>query len=133
VLLINKEAAIERSVVTTGQHEFFHKFLKNLSKKNPEIIKNSATILGKQINSMEGAGNLKRRIKAAEEDYTANKITLDTYYEEVLTYFGEALQNKEIKQNKSFINKINDYFRQVLQNNGFKKLTLIKETTGREL
>jgi hypothetical protein len=126
LLIINKEAAIADSVVSTGQHEFLHKLLKSRFKDKPEELKKAANLLKEEverINKETGQGvDFINRLKIYEKDLAEGNLSETGYHEEVFTLFSEALSSKDIKINKSIIGKIGDFIRQSFQNAGFKKI-----------
>jgi len=126
LLIVNKEAAVANSVVSTGQHEFLHKLLRSRFKNKPEELKKAANLLKEEVESINkktGQGyDFISRLKTYEEDLAEGNLSESGYYEEVFTLFSEALSSKDIKINKSTIGKIGDFIRQSFQNAGFKKI-----------
>ena len=126
LLVVNKEAAISDSVVSTGQHEFLHKLLKSRFESKPEELKKAANLLKEEIQSINektGQGStFIARLKGYEVDLASGELSESGYYEEVFTLFSEALSSKDIEINKSVIGKIGDFIRQAFQNAGFKKI-----------
>ena len=126
LLIVNKEAAVADSVVSTGQHEFLHKLLRSRFKNKPEELKKAANLLKEEVESINkktGQGSdFISRLKTYEEDLAKGDLSESGYYEEVFTLFSEALSSKDVKINKSTIGKIGDFIRQSFQNAGFKKI-----------
>ena len=124
ILVINKASALSGRVVTTGQHEFLHKFLKSSLSSKPELVQQAGELLLKEIlASSSSSSNIVARIESYATD---DKITVDKFFEEILPLFSEALTNKEIKLNESSITKIQDFFRRVFQNLGLKDIRFDK-------
>lgn len=120
VLIINKSLALRDGVVTTGQHEFLHKLLKASLSSNPEMVAKAGQLLLKEIGeTVSTDSELMSRI----ESYGIDKeITSEVFFEEILPLFSEALTKKDVKLNESSLKKISDFFRQIFQNAGFKKI-----------
>ena len=132
VLIINKQSALNDSFVTTGQHEFLHKVLRASLASNPKIVTEAGALLLQEIDSMTEEGSeLKARIsqygspvvKDGKTVYNLAKgVNEQQFYEEILPLFSEALTRKDVKINKSSLQKIGDLLRQVLQNVGIKNV-----------
>ena len=127
VLVINKTSALSDSVVTTGQHEFLHKLLRASLSSNPEMITKAGQMLLKEIGQTVGTDSeLISRINSYSSDAD---ITSEKFFEEILPLFSEALTSKDVKLNESSLKKIGNFFRQVFQNAGLKKINF-KTTEG---
>ena len=132
VLIINKQSALSDSFVTTGQHEFLHKVLKASLASNPKVVTEAGALLLQEIDSMTEEGSeLKARISqygssTVEDGKTVYKLAKGVneqqFYEEILPLFSEALTRKDVKINKSTLQKVGDLLRQVLQNVGLKNI-----------
>ncbi len=120
ILVVNKTSALSDSFVTTGQHEFLHKLLKASLSSNPDLITKAGELLLKEIKSTVSADSeLAIRIESYAGDV---EITNEKFFEEILPLFSEALSRKDVKLNSSSLKKISDFFRQVFQNVGLKKI-----------
>jgi len=124
ILVVNKASALSDRVVTTGQHEFLHKFLKASLSSKPELVQQAGELLLKEILASSSSSS---RIVARIESYaTDDKITIDKFFEEILPLFSEAVTNKEVKLNESSITKIQDFFRRIFQDLGLKNIRFDK-------
>jgi hypothetical protein len=124
ILVVNKASALSDRVVTTGQHEFLHKFLKASLSSKPELVQQAGELLLKEILASSSSSS---RIVARIENYaTDDKITIDKFFEEILPLFSEAVTNKEVKLNESSITKIQDFFRRIFQDLGLKNIRFDK-------
>ena len=124
ILVINKASALSNRVVTTGQHEFLHKFLKSSLSSKPELVQQAGELLLKEIlASSSSSSNIVARIESYATD---NKITVDKFFEEILPLFSEAVTNKEVKLNESSITKIQDFFRRIFQDLGLRNIRFDK-------
>jgi hypothetical protein len=129
-LVINKDSALEDKVVTTGQHEFLHKVLKQAFASDPELATTMGSLLLKEIttNPALNSPKLKGRISQyadmlADPDQDFNEAD---FFEEVLTTFSEALTNKEITINENVVTKIADIIRRAANSLGIRKLKFKK-------
>ena len=125
-LVINKDSALEEKVVTTGQHEFLHKVLKQAFTSNPELATTMGSLLLKEINSNPDLSSpeLRGRISQyaellANPDEDFNEAD---FFEEVLTTFSEALTNNEITINETIASKIGDIIRRAANSLGIRKV-----------
>ena len=124
ILVINKASALSDRVVTTGQHEFLHKFLKSSLSSKPELVQQAGELLLKEIlASSSSSSNIVARIESYATD---DKITVDKFFEEILPLFSEAVTNKEVKLNESSITKIQDFFRRIFQDLGLRNIRFDK-------
>ena len=124
ILVINKASALSDRVVTTGQHEFLHKFLKASLSSKPELVQQAGELLLKEIlASSSSSSNIVARIESYATD---DKITADKFFEEILPLFSEAVTNKEVKLNESSITKIQDFFRRIFQDLGLRNIRFDK-------
>ena len=124
ILVINKASALSNRVVTTGQHEFLHKFLKSSLSSKPELVQQAGELLLKEIlASSSSSSNIVARIESYATD---DKITVDKFFEEILPLFSEAVTNKEVKLNESSITKIQDFFRRIFQDLGLRNIRFDK-------
>ena len=124
ILVINKASALSGRVVTTGQHEFLHKFLKSSLSSKPELVQQAGELLLKEIlASSSSSSNIVARIESYATD---DKITVDKFFEEILPLFSEAVTNKEVKLNESSITKIQDFFRRIFQDLGLRNIRFDK-------
>ena len=124
ILVVNKASALSDRVVTTGQHEFLHKFLKSSLSSKPELVQQAGELLLKEIlASSSSSSNIVARIESYATD---DKITVDKFFEEILPLFSEAVTNKEVKLNESSITKIQDFFRRIFQDLGLRNIRFDK-------
>ena len=125
VLIINKAAALKSGFVTTGQHEFLHKLLKFSMDSDPALITNAGKILldGVKSNKNDKQGiEFNARVAQYQSDLDKNLIDTKTFYEEVLPLYSEAITRGDISLDRSSIQKIKDFFRQIFQDKGLTKL-----------
>ncbi len=128
VFVVNKDSALEDAMVTTGQHEFMHKILKQALKNDPALIKKASESLLKEVTNITGGQEAVLgtewfgRWMAYTEKVEEGTYTIDSFYEEALPLFSEALSNKDIKPNTNALQKIADTFRQLFQNLGIKDI-----------
>jgi len=125
-LVINKDSALEDKVVTTGQHEFLHKVLKQAFASNPELATTMGSLLLKEINTNPelSSPELRGRISQYAEllaDPTKDFNEAD-FFEEVLTTFSEALKNDEVTVNETIASKIGDIIRRAANSLGIRKV-----------
>lgn len=128
VLVVNKDSSLQDAVVTTGQHEFMHKILKQALNNDPTLIKKASESLLKEVTNIVGSQEAVLGTKWAKRWMAYNKkvkdgtYTMDSFYEEGLPLFSEALTNKDIELNTNALQKIADIFRQLFQNLGLKNI-----------
>ena len=128
VLVVNKDSSLQDAVVTTGQHEFMHKILKQALNNDPSLIEKASKSLLEEVTNIIGGKEAVLGTKWAKRWMAYNKkvedgtYTMDMFYEEGLPLFSEALTNKDIKLNTNALQKIADIFRQLFQNIGLKNV-----------
>ena len=123
VLIINKDSALKDSFVTTGQHEFLHKLILSNLGSNKEVISKAGELLLEDLKSLEDGSELKNRVLTYAEALGNNEMSKEQFFEEVLPLYSEALTRKDIDTNKSTLGKAGDFFRQMFQNAGLKKVS----------
>jgi len=112
-ILINKEVALEDARVTTADHEFLHAVLYETVRNNEQAQINLGqalyTELAKQTDGQIRNTEFAQRL----EGYLANAKTAKQQanaWEEALTLFAEGLGDGTFKANKTFIQKIKEFF-----------------------
>jgi len=125
-LVINKDSALDDKVVTTGQHEFLHKVLKQAFAKNPDMAKTMGSLLLAEIkeNPNLQSPELKLRLQQYEAKLLnpEDNFNENDFYEEVLTTFSEAVTNKEVVINETFLTKLADVIRRAGNALGYNKI-----------
>jgi len=129
VLIINKDSALKDSFVTTGQHEFLHKLILSNLGSNNELVNKAGELLLEDLMSLKDGSELKSRVLTYAEALSNNEITKEQFFEEVLPLYSEALTRKDVDINKSTLGKTGDFFRQMFQNAGLKKVSF-KDAEG---
>ena len=129
VLIINKDSALKDSFVTTGQHEFLHKLILSNLGSNNEVVSEAGALLLEDLKSIEDGSELKSRVLSYAEDLSNNEISKEQFFEEVLPLYSEALTRKDVDINRSTLGKAGDFFRQMFQNAGLKKVNF-KDAEG---
>jgi hypothetical protein len=136
IFVVNKDSALQDSTVTTGQHEFLHKVLKAALGKDPELAKRAAIALMREVESMVGStenllgSTWYRRWSQYYKKALAGEISAESFYEEALPLFSEALTNKSIKYDSNVLKRVGDLIRQILQNLGIRN---IRFETGKDV
>jgi hypothetical protein len=136
IFVVNKDSALQDSTVTTGQHEFLHKVLKAALGKDPELAKRAAIALMREVESMVGStenllsSTWYRRWNQYYKKALAGEISAESFYEEALPLFSEALTNKSIQYNPDVLKRVGDLIRQILQNLGIRN---IRFETGKDV
>lgn len=136
IFVVNKDSALQDSTVTTGQHEFLHKVLKAALGKDPELAKRAAIALMREVESMVGStenllgSTWYRRWSQYYKKALAGEISAESFYEEALPLFSEALTNKNIQYNPDILKRVGDLIRQILQNLGIRN---IRFETGKDV
>jgi len=134
VAIMNKDQAKTEGVITTGQHEAFHKLLSAFSKADPESVIRA----GKQLYSYV-AGNINiedfatsefaNRFQAYKNKFENGEIKEQDLWEETFTLLSESIKNGDIKFKETTFTKIGDIIRRALQSLGWKQ---VKFNTGRD-
>lgn len=129
-LVINKDTALKDKIVTTGQHEFLHKVLKQAFAKNPDMAKTMGGLLFAEIknNSNLQSPELISRLQQYEAKLLNPKDNFNEndFYEEILTTFSEAVTNKEVVINETFLTKLADVIRRAGNALGYNKIKFNK-------
>ena len=123
VLIINKDSALKDSFVTTGQHEFLHKLILSNLGSNNELVNKAGELLLEDLMLIQDGSELKSRVLKYAEALSNNEITKEQFFEEVLPLYSEALTRKDVDINRSTLGKAGDFFRQMFQNAGLKKVS----------
>ena len=139
-ILINKEQKLKDKVVTTADHEFLHAVLYQTVKNNPETQINLGKALHDELLKQEGLDEIVssdyfERLQSylAQIEQIQNP-TLEQQerinrqkgnaWEESLTLYAEGLANGAFKTpNKSFIQKIKEFFEKLFGKNVAKDIT----------
>jgi hypothetical protein len=139
-ILINKEQKLKDKVVTTADHEFLHAILYQTVKNNPETQSNLGKALHDELIKQEGLDEIVssdyfKRLQSylaqieqiqnptLEQQKEINRQKGDAW-EESLTLYAEGLANGAFKTpNKSFIQKIKEFFEKLFGKNVANDIT----------
>ena len=139
-ILINKEQKLKDKVITTADHEFLHAVLYQTVKNNPETQINLGKALHDELIKQEGLDEIVssdyfERLQSylAQIEQIQNP-TLEQQerinrqkgnaWEESLTLYAEGLANGAFKTpNKSFIQKIKEFFEKLFGKNVVNNIT----------
>ena len=127
-ILINKEQKLKDKVVTTADHEFLHAVLYQTVKNNPEAQINLGKALHDELIKQEGLDEIvssdyfDRLSSYLQEAVTEQQQ--GNAWEESLTLYAEGLANGAFKTpNKSFIQKIKEFFEKLFGKNVAEDIT----------
>jgi hypothetical protein len=130
-LVINKDNILKAGKITTAQHEFFHKLLRNKLSNEKGLSKKMHDLIIGEIDKLEPTvresfnntlANYKKDVDNEEINYT-----IDNYYEEVFVQFSELLANNPNVIKENSITKIKDFVRRIFNTVGFRNVKF--ETT----
>ena len=127
LLVINKQAAVEGMGMNVASHEFFHEFLRNTLRNNPEVsvaLGRSlqgylANIDPKQVRDSDFRNRLAAYQNAPESIQT----------EETMAIFADALANGTMQYNENAMTKLGDIVRRIMQGLGMR----VKFKSGRDV
>jgi hypothetical protein len=127
-ILINKEQKLKDKVVTTADHEFLHAVLYQTIKNNPEAQTNLGKALHDELIKQEGLDKIVSsdyfdRLSSYLQEATTEQQQGNAW-EESLTLYAEGLANGAFKTpNKSFIQKIKEFFEKLFGKNVTEDIT----------
>ena len=139
-ILINKEQKLKDKVVTTADHEFLHAVLYQTVKNNPETQINLGKALHDELVKQEGLDEIVSsdyferlqsylaQIEQIENPTLEQQERINrekgNAWEESLTLYAEGLANGAFKTpNKSFIQKIKEFFEKLFGKNVAEDIT----------
>ena len=125
-IVINKERAVLVGAVKAGSHELLHKILRSqLSNKEAaqtliEDFKN--TLTEKELRIVQKRIDDNYRYKRDAKGNIIGENALETYNEEYLTVFSDAVGKGEIKFQEDIFTKIGNFITNIIRPKGYEKL-----------
>ena len=125
-IVINKERAVLVGAVKAGSHELLHKILRSqLSNKEAaqtliEDFKN--TLTEKELRIVQKRIDDNYRYKKDAKGNIIGENALETYNEEYLTAFSDAVGKGEIKFQEDIFTKIGNFITNIIRPKGYEKL-----------
>ena len=115
-IIINDEVASQIKEFTVGQHELLHGLLNTTLQNNDKTAKKLGKELKNYLETLDETqiknSEFLKRFQLYKKKVAKGEYTEAAMYEEVLTLASEAMANKDLKFNETFIDKIADYIRQ---------------------
>ena len=127
LLIINKQAAVEGMGMNVASHEFFHEFLRNTLRNNPEVSVALGRSLGEYLMNVDPRQvrdtDFRNRLAAYQNAPQAVQT------EEAMAIFADALANGTMQYNENAMTKLGDIIRRIMQGLGMR----VKFKSGRDV